>query len=270
FAAAADAVGSGIVASLARPGGNVTGLTFIATDLVGKQLQLLREAIPGVTRVAVLWQSGGPGALPKRTQRDLLKATEDAARALVLRKNPSRRRGGCSVGSDPATIIGAMITLLLHLLRLFPFLFGSHRHLALENLALRQQLAVYKRAIIRPPLRRTDRLFWIGLARIWTGWRQALVIVTPATVLQWQRRRLRQYWTRLSRRASGGRPQVHPEIKTLIIRMATANPLWGAPRIHGELLKLGINVAERTVSRLLPKRRPRPSQTWRTFLANNV
>src|SRR5262245_40647227 len=72
-----------------------------------------------------------------------------------------------------------MITLLLHLLRLLPFLFGGHRQLALENLALRQQLAVFKRAIILPPLRRTDRLFWIGLARIWTGWRQALVIVTP-------------------------------------------------------------------------------------------
>jgi putative transposase len=163
-----------------------------------------------------------------------------------------------------------MITLLLHLLRLVPFLFGGHRQLALENLALRQQLAVYKRAIMRPPLRRTDRLFWIGFARIFTGWRQALVIVTPATVLQWQRRRFREYWTRLSRRASGGRPQVHPKIQALIIRMATANPLWGAPRIHGELLKLGINVAERTVSRLMPKRRPQPSQTWRTFLANHV
>ena len=76
-----------------------------------------------------------------------------------------------------------MITLLLHLLRLLPFLFGGHRQLALENLALRQQLAVYKRTIIRPPLRPTDRFFWIGLAKIWTGWRQALVIVTPATVL---------------------------------------------------------------------------------------
>src|SRR5919201_283653 len=163
-----------------------------------------------------------------------------------------------------------MITLRLHLLRLLPFLIGGHRQLALENLALRQQLAVYKRTVIRPPLRRTDRLFWVGLATIWTRWRQALVIVTPATVLQWQRRRFREYWTRLSRHASEGRPQVHPEIRTLIIRMATANPLWGAPRIHGELLKLGINVAERTVSRLMPKRRPRPSQTWRTFLANHV
>jgi len=163
-----------------------------------------------------------------------------------------------------------MITLLLHLLRLLPFLFGGHRQVALENLALRQQLAVYKRAIIRPPLRRTDRFFWIGLARLWTGWRQALVIVTPATVLRWQRRRFCEYWTRLSGRASRGRPQVHPEIKALILRMAAANPLWGAPRIHGELLKLGINVAERTVSRLMPKRRPWPSQTWRTFLVNHV
>src|SRR5207253_5352767 len=163
-----------------------------------------------------------------------------------------------------------MITLLLHLLRLLPFLLGGHRQLALENLALRQQLAVYNRTIIRPPLRSTDRLFWIGLAKIWTGWRGALVIVTPETVLRWQRRRFREYWTKLSGRANGGRPQVHAEIKALIIRMATANPLWGAPRIHGELLKLGISVAERTVSRLMPKRRRSPSQTWRTFLANHV
>jgi hypothetical protein len=163
-----------------------------------------------------------------------------------------------------------MITLLLHLLRLLPFLFGAHRQLALENLALRQQLAVYKRTIIRPPLRPTDRFFWIGLAKIWTGWRQALVIVTPATVLHWQRRRFRGYWTKLSGRSNGGRPQVQAEIKALILRMAAANPLSGAPRIHGELLKLGINVAERTVSRLIPKRRPRPSQTWRTFLVNHV
>jgi transposase InsO family protein len=161
-----------------------------------------------------------------------------------------------------------MITLLLHLLRVLPFLFGGHRQLALENLALRQQLAVYRRMLTRPPLRRTDRLFWVGLARVWTGWRQPLVIVTPDTVLRWQRRRFREYWTRLSRRPAG-RPPVNAEIKALIARMAAANPLWGAPRIHGELLKLGINVAERTVSRLLRKRRSPPSQTWRTFLANH-
>jgi hypothetical protein len=99
-----------------------------------------------------------------------------------------------------------MITLLLHLLRLLPFLVGGHRQLALENLALRQQLAIYKRTLARPQLRTTDRLFWAGLARIWTGWRQALVIVAPDTVLRWQRRRFREYWARLSRRPTEGRP----------------------------------------------------------------
>jgi transposase InsO family protein len=163
-----------------------------------------------------------------------------------------------------------MITLLLHLLRLLPFFCGGHRHLAIENLAVRQQLAVYRRTATRPRLRTTDRLFWVGLARVWTGWKQPLVIVTPDTVLRWQRRRFRAYWTRLSGRPIGGRPPVTAEIKALVARLATANPLWGAPRIHGELLKLGIDVAERTVSRLLPKRRIPPSQTWRTFLANHV
>jgi putative transposase len=163
-----------------------------------------------------------------------------------------------------------MITLLLHLLRLLPFLFGGHRQLAIENLALRHQLSVYKRTMMRPKLRTTDRLFWIGLARIWAGWRQALVIVTPDTVLRWQRRRFRKYWTQLSGGSTGGRPPVDAEIRALVTRMATANPLWGAPRIHGELLKIGIEVAERTVSRLMPRRRPQPSQTWRTFLANHA
>jgi putative transposase len=163
-----------------------------------------------------------------------------------------------------------MITLLLHLLRLLPFLCGGHRQLALENLALRQQLAVYRRTVSRPRLCTTDRLFWVGLARVWAGWRQALIIVSPDTVLRWQRRRFREYWTQLSGRTRRGRPPVHAEIKALVIRMATANPLWGAPRIHGELLKLGIDVAERTVSRLMPKRRFLPSQTWRTFLANHA
>jgi putative transposase len=115
-----------------------------------------------------------------------------------------------------------------------------------------------------------DRLVWVGLARVWTGWRQALIIVTPDTVLRWQRRRFREYWTQLSARHSGGRPRISAKTAALVQKMAAANPLWGAPRIHGELLKLGIDVAERTVSRLMPKRRPRPSQTWRTFLANHV
>jgi hypothetical protein len=163
-----------------------------------------------------------------------------------------------------------MITLLLHLLRLFPFLCGGHRQLALENLALRQQLAVYKRTVNRPKLRRSDRLFWVWLPRLWAGWRAALVIVAPDTVLRWQRRRFRDYWTKLSRRPSVGRRPVSAEIKALVAKMAAANPLWGAPRIHGELLKLGIDVSERTVSRLLPTRSSPPSQTLRTFLTNHL
>jgi putative transposase len=96
------------------------------------------------------------------------------------------------------------------------------------------------------------------------------LIVTPDTVLRWQRRRFREYWARLCARPAAGRPRASRQIRALVVRMAQANPLWGAPRIHGELEKLGIDVAERTVSRLMPKRRPLPSQTWRTFLDNHV
>src|SRR2546425_12723539 len=102
---------------------------------------------------------------------------------------------------------------------------GGHRQIALENLALHQQLAVYKRSVTRPKLRTTDRLFWVGLARVWAGWRHPLVIVTPDTVLRWQRRRFRQHWTRLSGRPTVGWPAVNAEIKALVIRMAAANPL---------------------------------------------
>src|SRR6266567_2248646 len=163
-----------------------------------------------------------------------------------------------------------MITVLLHFVRLLPFLCGGHRQLVLENLALRHQLAVYKRTLTRPKLHATDRLFWAWLARVWAGWRQPLVIVTPDTILRWQRRRFREHWTKLSGRPTRGRPPVNPEIAALVIRITAANPFWGAPRIPGELLKLGFHVAERTVSRLIPKRRSPPSQTWRTFLTNHV
>jgi putative transposase len=135
---------------------------------------------------------------------------------------------------------------------------------------LRHQLSVYKRTMMRPKLRTTDRLFWVALARVWAGWRQSLVIVTPDTVLRWQRRRFGEHWAKLSGRPTVGRPPVNADILALVRKMAAANPLWGAPRIHGELLKLGIEVAERTVSRLIPKRQTPPSQTWRTFLANHV
>jgi putative transposase len=101
-------------------------------------------------------------------------------------------------------------------------------------------------------------------------WRQPLLIVTPDTVLRWQRRRFREHWTKLSGRPRVGRPPINAEIVALVRKMAAMNPLWGAPRIHGELLKLGIDVAEHTVSRLISTRRRPPSQTWRTFLTNHV
>src|SRR3989442_3471227 len=112
-----------------------------------------------------------------------------------------------------------MVTLLLHLLRLLPFLCGGHRQVALENLALRHQLAVYRKTVNRPKLRSSDRLFWVALSRVWAGWRQALVIVSPNTVLRWPRRRLRDYWTRLSGRPLLGRPAVNRQISTLVLRM---------------------------------------------------
>jgi putative transposase len=147
--------------------------------------------------------------------------------------------------------------------------FSRHRDLALENLALRQQLAIFKRRHPRPSLRPTDRLFWVWLSKIWTGWREALIIVKPETVIAWHRQAFRFYWRWLSRRKSIGRPRVSAEVRTLIKQMTQANPLWGAPRIHGELLKLGIDISERSVSRLMPKVRNPPSQTWRMFLDNH-
>jgi putative transposase len=141
---------------------------------------------------------------------------------------------------------------------------------ALENLALRQQLCALKRHVKRPTLRRRDQLFWIVSAKIWRGWRTALVVVRPDTVVRWHRQWVRRHWTRHSQQTRPGRPGTTAAIRALVAKMGAANPLWGAPRIHGELCKLGIDVSERTVSRLLRQRPRPPSQTWRTFLANHV
>jgi putative transposase len=162
-------------------------------------------------------------------------------------------------------MIGVSTTLISTLI----LVFKRHHNLALENLALRQQLAIFKRRQPRPKLQPTDRLFWVWLSKVWTDWQAALIIVKPETVIAWHRQVFRFYWRWLSRRKTGGRPSVNREVKALIRQMAQANPLWGAPRIHGELLKLGIEVSERTVSRMMPKRQKPPSQRWRTFLDNH-
>jgi transposase InsO family protein len=101
-------------------------------------------------------------------------------------------------------------------------------------------------------------------------WRTALVIVRPQTVISWQRKRFKRYWWKLSQPKGLGRPRVHDDIRKLVRAMAAANPIWGAPRVHGELLKLGFEISERTVSRLMPKKDGKPAQTWRTFLRNHV
>jgi len=124
----------------------------------------------------------------------------------------------------------------------------AHRELALENLALRQQLAVWKARQPRPQLAATDRIFWVVLSRLWTNWRHSLHVVRPETVLRWHRQGFRRYWAWKSRRGSG-RPMIGAELRELIWRISRANPLWGAPRIHGELPELGLTVSQATVSK---------------------
>jgi len=146
--------------------------------------------------------------------------------------------------------------------------FRTRRQLAAEILALRHQLGVLKRSVKRPRLTNADRGLWVLLSRRWASWSDALIIVKPATVIKWHRVGFRRYWAWRSR-PKGGRPAIDPEVRKLIKQMASAN-LWGAPRIHGELLKLGIKISEATVSKYLPRRRKPPSQTWRAFLDNHV
>src|SRR5881628_404950 len=145
----------------------------------------------------------------------------------------------------------------------------THRELALENLALRQQLAAWKAREPRPRLTEMDWIFWVFLFRLWTGWRHSLQVVRPETVVGWHRQGFRRYWAWKSRRQSG-RPMISTELRDLIRRMSRANPLWGAPRIHGELLKLGLTVSQATVSKYMRRPRRPPSQVWRTFLKNHA
>jgi putative transposase len=145
----------------------------------------------------------------------------------------------------------------------------TQRELALENIALRQQLAAWKVRQPRPPLAATDRIFWVVLSRFWKNWRSSLQIVQPETVVRWHRQGFRRYWAWKSRHRLG-RPAIGRELRDLIRRMSRANPLWGAPRIHGELLKLGLTVSEATVSKYMVRPRRPPSQVWRAFLTNHA
>ena len=148
--------------------------------------------------------------------------------------------------------------------------FRSRSDTALEVLALRQQVAVLKRKRPRPVLNSLDRLFWTALRHFWSRWADVLVIVKPETVIGWHRASFRLYW-RWRSRPRGGRPKITEEIRVLIRRLAQENPDWGAPRIHGELQKLGFVVSERSVARYLRRvrRRGDPGKRWLTFLQNH-
>ena len=140
---------------------------------------------------------------------------------------------------------------LLHIATFVHSLFKSHRQLTLENLALRQQLAMLKSSVKRLQVSPADRLFWILFSKYVDGWRTMLHALHPDTVVRWHREGFRRYWTWKSRRQRAGRPPVDKEIRKLIRQMQSANIGWGAPRIHGELLKLGIDISQATVSKYM-------------------
>jgi transposase InsO family protein len=147
----------------------------------------------------------------------------------------------------------------------------SRADLQLENLALRHQINVLRRsARKRPQLTSRDRFFWACLSGLWRDWRSTLVIVKPETVVAWHRKGFRMFWTWKARHGQPGRPGIARETRDLIRKMCRENPGWGAPRIHGELLKLRIDIGETTVSKYMVRCRKPPSQTWRTFLENHV
>ena len=177
----------------------------------------------------------------------------------------------CDDGIDGLCYSGFVIDLIGAILAAFAVFFRSRRDVSLEVLALRQQVAVLKRKRRRLLLSRLDRLFWIMLRSMWPGWLDVVTIVKPATVIAWHRKGFRLYW-RWRSRQRGGRPRITEELRGLIRNMRIENADWGAPKIHGELLKLGFHISERTVARYLQSLRPRtgkPDQRWKAFLANH-
>jgi transposase InsO family protein len=163
-----------------------------------------------------------------------------------------------------------MIGLLCFILAVLASPFKSNTRLEAENAALRQQLIVLRRKVKgRAHLTNNDRWFFIQMYRWFPSILEVLVIIRPETLVHWHRAGFRHYW-RWKSRSPGGRPQIETDLRALIRRMSVENPLWGAPRIHGELLKLGFEVAQSSVAKYMVKRRGPPSQEWRTFLRNHA
>ena len=163
-----------------------------------------------------------------------------------------------------------MIGLLCFVLGILASPFKSKIRLAAENAALRHQLIVLRRKLRgRVQLANSDRWFLVQLYRSFPSILKVLTIIRPETLVRWHRAGFRSYW-RWKSRSLGGRPQIEADLRALIRRMSIENPLWGAPRIHGELLKLGFEVAQSSVAKYMVKRRGPPSQEWRTFLCNHA
>ena len=163
-----------------------------------------------------------------------------------------------------------MIGLLCFVLAILASPFKSKVRLEAENAVLRSQLIVLRRRLRgRVRLTNNDRWFFIQLYRWFPSILQVLTIIRPETLVRWHRAGFRRYW-RWKSRPLGGRPQIDTELRALIRRMSVENPLWGAPRIHSELLKLGFEVAQSSVAKYMVKWRGPPSQGWRTFLRNHA
>ena len=162
--------------------------------------------------------------------------------------------------------LGVLTTLVAALSSVFK----TRAALQLENLALRHQLGVLHRSVKKPKLTAFDRLLWAWLCGVWADWRSVLLVVKPETVIAWHRKGFRLFWTWKVRGGQPGRPAVPKDVRDLIRQKSRENPTWGAPRIHGELLKLGLDIGETSVSKYLVRHRRPPSQTWRTFLENHM
>jgi hypothetical protein len=160
-------------------------------------------------------------------------------------------------------ILKILTMLIFEFLRL---IFRNKQNIIMENLALRQQLAVQQRYIKRPKIKSTDRIFWVWLSRIWDDWKSALVVIKPAAVIGWHKKGFKLYWKRKSRRF--GRPNIDWELIKLIRKMQKENLTWSAQRIQGELVKLGFSVCDNTVAKYMRKLKPDNDkrQRWLTFL----
>src|SRR6266704_1828203 len=163
-----------------------------------------------------------------------------------------------------------MFEVLVSFLSSFRVYFRTQSDNQLEILALRHQIGVLQRKTPKPKLKPADRRLWVWLSQCWPRWRSALVMVKPATVIGWHRRGFRWYWTWRVRHGHAGRPSVPKETRELIRILSRNNSTWGAPRIHSELLKLGIQISEASVAKYMVRHRKPPSQSWKTFLHNHV